>query len=104
MGGQRGRLTESEDREKIVGLIDEAVKAGVRREDACKAAGISLRTFQRWIKPDNVHDGRCDARHEPANKLSEEERENIVKVANSPEYSELPPCKIVPSRPIPGFI
>ena len=89
-------MTVSEDREKIIGLINEAVEAGAGRAEACEVAGISLRTLQRWTKPDNAHDGRQDARHEPANKLSEEERENIVKVANSPEYSELPPCKIVP--------
>ena len=86
----------SEDREERIGLIDEAVKAGARRSAACKIAGTSTRTLQRWTKPDNVHDGRTDARHEPANKLGEEDREEIVEVANSPGYSELPPCKIVP--------
>ena len=86
----------SEDREERIGLIEEAVKAGARRSAACKIAGTSTRTLQRWTKPDNVHDGRTDARHQPANKLGEEEREEIVEVANSPGYSELPPCKIVP--------
>lgn len=86
----------SEDREKIIGLIDEAVRAGARRAKACEIAGISARTLHRWREPGNVHDGRADARHEPANKLSEEEREEIVKIANSLGYSELPPCKIVP--------
>ena len=86
----------SEDREKIIGAVDEAVEMGARRARACEVAGISARTLQRWKKPDNVRDGRVDARHEPSNKLDEEEREEIVKVANSPKYSELPPCKIVP--------
>lgn len=87
----------SEDREKIIGLINEAVRSGARRAKACETAGISARTLQRWSKPDNVHDGRKDARHEPVNKLSEEEREEIVKVANSPEHSDMPPCRIVPT-------
>ena len=86
----------SEDRREIIGLVDEAVKAGARRAKACGIAGISARTLQRWTKPDNVHDGRPDARHEPANKLGEEEREEIMEIANSPGHSELPPCKIVP--------
>lgn len=86
----------SEDREKIIGAVDEAVESGARRARACEIAGISARTLQRWKKPDNVRDGRPDARHEPSNKLCEEEREEIVAVANSPKYSELPPCKIVP--------
>ncbi len=97
MGDRRGRLTLSEDREKIIGLIDQAVKSGAKRNKACEIAGISIRTLQRWSKPDNAHDGRTDARHEPANKLSEEERREIKKVANAPGYSGLPPCKIVPA-------
>ena len=86
----------SEDRERITGLINEAVKCGARRKKACAIAGISLRTLQRWSNQDNVHDGRLCARHEPANKLSEEEREEILEIANKPEHSGLPPCKIVP--------
>lgn len=86
----------SEDRQKIIGLIDEAVKSGASCSVACETVGISTRTLLRWTKPDNVHDGRADARHEPSNKLGEEEREEIMGIANSPEYSELPPCRIVP--------
>ena len=86
----------SEDRKKIISLISEATACGARRAKACEIAGISTRTLHRWTKPGNVRDGRSDARHEPANKLSEEEREEIVKVANSPGYTDLPPCKIVP--------
>lgn len=85
-----------EDREKITGFIEEAVRSGATRAKACEIFGISARTLQRWSKPDNVHDGRIDARHEPSNKLTGEEREEIVKVANSPGYSDMPPCRIVP--------
>lgn len=67
-------------------MIDEAVKSGARREKAYEILEISARTLQRWMKPDNAHDGRVDARHEPANKLGEEEREQIMEIANSPEY------------------
>jgi len=58
--------------------------------------GISTRTFQRWVKPDNQQDGRLDAKHAPKNKLAELERQRIIKVANEPDYADLPPSKIVP--------
>lgn len=90
MGNRRGRLTLSEHRGEIIAAVDEAVKCGARRSEACQVAGISIRTLQRWREPDNVHDGRTDARHEPANKLGEEERKEIVEVANSPGYSDCP--------------
>lgn len=38
----------------------------------------------------------CD-RPEPANKLSEQEREAIIEVCNLPEYASLPPSQIVPT-------
>ena len=33
---------------------------------------------------------------EPPNKLGEEERRKLLEAANSPEYEDLPPSKIVP--------
>jgi transposase InsO family protein len=62
---------------------------------------ISLRTFQRWVQDgdDSVSaDSRTtNARPEPANKLSEDEREQILAVANSEEFASLPPSQIVPA-------
>lgn len=48
------------------------------------------------MKPDNSHDGRTDALHTPKNKLTELERQRLIKIANSAEFSSLPPSKIVP--------
>jgi putative transposase len=48
------------------------------------------------MKLDNHHDGRTDALHAPKNKLTELERQRLIKVANAPEFSSLPPSKIVP--------
>jgi putative transposase len=48
------------------------------------------------MKPANHHDGRIDALHVPTNKLTELERQRIIKVANSSEFSSLPASKIVP--------
>jgi transposase InsO family protein len=58
--------------------------------------GISLRTLERWSIENGLEDKRKTATHTPANKLTEEERQTIIVVANSPDYCDLPPCKIVP--------
>ncbi len=81
---------------EIIALIAEAQEAGARQSKACEIIGISPKTLQRWNRPDNVQDGRLEARHEPANKLTEFERQRIINVANEPEYADLPINKIVP--------
>ena len=83
-------------RQEVIGLIDEARASGARQSKACDIVGISARTYQRWMQPDNISDGRLEAKGEPANKLSELERQRLLKVANEPEYANLPPSKIVP--------
>lgn len=86
----------STERTEMIRLINEARLSGARQSKACEAIGISAKTFQRWNRPDNVQDGRLEAKHEPANKLTALERQRLVKVANEPEYADLPPCKLVP--------
>jgi transposase InsO family protein len=86
----------SDERGKIVALIDEARVAGARQSAACSVIGISAKTYQRWVRPDNAQDGRLETGREPPNKLSELERQRLLKVANEPDYANLPPCKIVP--------
>ena len=65
---------------------------------ACKELGICARTYQRWTQSGEVkQDGRPTAkRPEPANKLSIEEREQILSVINSDQYKALPPSQVVP--------
>lgn len=36
-------------------------------------------------------------RPEPVNKLSEQERQDIIDISNAPEYASLPPSQIVPT-------
>ncbi len=86
----------SHDREEIVSLINTAIEAGARQSSACKIIGISAKTCQRWSQPGNVSDGRLDATHEPANKLTALERQRIIKVVNEPEHADLAPSQIVP--------
>lgn len=60
-----------------------------------------MRTFQRWVRDgdDAVKaDSRTTStRPAPANKLSEDERAQILAVANSEEFASLPPTQIVPT-------
>jgi putative transposase len=87
------------DRRQVVELVDEAVAAGARQHKACAILKISTRTYQRWTQDEAVlSDGRPDAqRPAPANKLSPEEREEILAVSNSPVFRSLPPSQIVPA-------
>ena len=57
--------------------------------------GVSLRTIERW-ETGNLNDKRKETTHMPPNKLTQEECEMIVMIANSKKYCDLPPCKIVP--------
>ena len=52
--------------------------------------------MQRWEQPDNAQDGRSNALHEPSTKFTQREREQIIAVANEPDYAALSPSKIVP--------
>ena len=87
------------DRRHAIGLIDEAVTAGARQRKACGILEISVRTYQRWTQDEGVlSDGRPEARRPvPANKLSSEERDEILAVSNIPVFRSQPPSQIVPA-------
>jgi len=83
----------------VTACIDEACAAGARVTAACRVVAISPRTLQRWRADGEVKgDGRQQAgrQREPANKLSEVERRQILAVANEPEFAHMPPSQIVP--------
>ena len=98
MGGPKGRLISDSDRIKAVKLINEARKNGSRLDPACKELGISSRTYQRWTKGGSVKKDQRPLikRKKPKNKLTKDERKQIIKISNSKEYADLPPSKIVP--------
>ena len=84
----------------MITLIDEAAEAGARRSQTCRVSGISARTLQRWREDGEVKaDGRkqAGAQREPANKLSEQERRQILAIANAPEFAPMAPSQIVPA-------
>lgn len=87
----------SDERAEIICLLTQAQENGARQSKACEVIGISAKTYQRWSKPDNDKDGRLDAKHAPGNKLTELERQRVIKTASMPEYANLPANKIVPT-------
>ena len=85
------------EKQCAVTLIQEAIQSGARQKQACEVLGLSSRTYQRWIKAGVVSDGRITAKRPvPANKLSDDERQQILVICNTPEYAHLPPYQIVP--------
>jgi len=84
-------------RQQIVQWVEEASAAGARCHKACELLGIAPRTLQRWRQyGELLDDARSTRSYVPANKLSDQEREQIIAVANSVEFAPLPPSQIVP--------
>ena len=84
-------------RQQIVEWVEEANTAGARAHKACELLGIAPRTLQRWRQyGELLDDARSTRSLVPANKLSDQEREQIKAVANSDEFAHLPPNQIVP--------
>lgn len=77
-------------------LIDEAKTSGARRIKACQCIGIDLRTYERWKRQDDLKDKRPEVRRIPKNKLSQVQREEVIKMANQEKYCDMSPNKIVP--------
>lgn len=93
-------MTSLEHRQNLVALIQAACCAGARLAPACKVAGLSLRTLQRWL--DEQGQPREDARPKaqrslPHNALSPGERQAFLSVANEARFAALPPARIVPA-------
>jgi transposase InsO family protein len=80
----------------ILELVDEAVRAGARRERACEVLGLTERSVQRWRRADVGDDERAGPRTRPANALTPAERAKVLEVVNSPGYRDLPPKQVVP--------
>src|ERR1035437_2202393 len=94
--GGRGRAHGQEERQMIGQLIEEATLSGARLEVAVGAIGLSVRTLQRWNLQDEESDQRRGPGTDPSNKLDPAERQNILDIANSPEFRDLSPKQIVP--------
>ncbi|GCD10073.1 transposase [Clostridium tagluense] len=91
-------MISASDRKKAIELIDETIHAGARLKPSCGEVGISTRTYQRWSKStESMEDKRPIAKRKPPkNKLSIEERIEVLQIVNNKEYANLVPGQIVP--------
>lgn len=88
-------MISSEDKQTVLQLVSDACKSGSRRSKAAKILGLTIRTLQRWANG-SIKDKRKGSRATPGNKLSDEERQQIIKTLESPEFAGLSPNQIVP--------
>ena len=80
----------------IIDLIDKAVQSGARRKKAAAMIGLSARTIIRWRQKGGGQDQRNGPLTTPANKISEQEKLQIINVSNSASFRDLSPNQIVP--------
>jgi putative transposase len=91
-------MTPVPERNLIMTMVDEAIAAGARQARACAAILLEERTLQRWRRDRDIGAGdRRPARvQKPINQLSELELQNVLAIANSPQFGHLSPSQIVP--------
>ena len=91
-------MTSLPERDQVMAMVAEAVKAGARQERACEVISLSERTLQRWRNDQAAGAGdRRPARIQtPKNRLDELERRRVLAIANSSEFGHLSPSQIVP--------
>lgn len=93
MGNERGRRVKESDKVLVVELIIEAISNGCRVKVSCFDLGIDFKTYQSWRNdPIDRRHGRVIT---PANKLSEAEKDEMIKIANSSEFVDFSPWIIV---------
>lgn len=80
----------------ILDWVTQAQQAGARLNVICEELGLNPRTIQRWRAQQGGDDRRRGPNTPPANKLTESERQEVLKVANSPRFRDLSPHQIVP--------
>ncbi len=80
----------------ILGAVREAREAGARLWRCAEVAGVDVRTLQRWERHPTGEDGRRGPTSAPHNRLTDEEREQVLTLLNSREYCDLSPNQIVP--------
>jgi len=88
-----------EDRQQLAHDIQQAQAAKAPLKQACALVGIDIRTLQRWKQGGGLTQGdrRPTANHpKPAHALTDEERGQILRIANEPRFAEVPPARIVP--------
>ena len=94
MGGCRGRIIQKSIKEQVIIAVANAVHAGARKKAACEMIGITCRTLQNWEK-NGLEDKRKGAEKHVPQKLTEEERVEIIAICNSERFKDMNPHEIV---------
>lgn len=76
--------------------VAEARASGARLSACAKVVELDPRTMQRWKQPGGERDKRQGPKTRPRNALTDEEKEEVLRVVNGPEYRDLSPKQIVP--------
>ena len=82
-------------RREVLKLVDEAKSNGATLRKISPIIGYSTRTLKRW-RSSEVDKRTQRSNFRPTNKLSDDEREELILVANNEEYKNLSPHQIVP--------
>lgn len=88
-------MIKPEDKQTVLKLISEACESGARKSQAAKLLGLTIRTLQRWENK-GLGDNRKGSSRCPANKLSDDEQQQVINILESPEFAEANPNQIVP--------
>lgn len=90
-------MTSLQQRQTLIDSVAKATAAGARQAQACTVLGLSPRTLQRWQAGETLaEDLRPLRQYTPPHALSEAERAEVLSMANSAEFADLPPSQIVP--------
>jgi putative transposase len=81
----------------ILGLVDDAQRAGARLSAISDELGISARTVERWRALPDGDDRRMGPHRTPTNALTNAERAQIIAVMTSTKYANASPKQIVPA-------
>lgn len=81
-----------ENKKLAVELLQESMCSGARLKPACEVLEISIRTYQRW--KNNRIDRRKNAIKKVPRKLSPDEYQQIIDIANNDEFKDSTPYEI----------
>ncbi|MES0490610.1 MAG: IS3 family transposase [Leptospirales bacterium] len=84
-----------ETRKQVMVVIEEAHSNGARKNAACRAINLPIRTLQRW-QNDSLGDRRSLIVKKPVNKITESERRQVLEICCSEQYKNMTPNEIVP--------
>jgi transposase InsO family protein len=79
----------------ILGAVAEARASGARLTTACRHAGVSARTVQRWRR-DPGEDRRRGPVRRPPNALTTDEEAQILRLLTSDRFRSISPKQLVP--------